>query len=139
MDYVVFYLNVLCLCLSLSDQSLNLPKLNVEIETFRIQMFLVLSFFSRAGIAQLKHQTNLSNCLIWKLRSKLRYSVSQQVGRDPLLGRRYSVLGSQKLNYCNILVLYGSPHCVLFCFVGRQHPSVGNHWPRGLLDLIMNN
>ena len=57
-------------------------------------------------------------------------SVSQQVGRDPLLGRRHSHLGRQNLYYNSNLVLHGSPNCVLFCLVGRQLPNVENHWFR---------
>ena len=41
-------------------------------------------------------------------------SVPQQVGR-------------QNWCYITMLVIYGSPHCVLFCLVGRQLPNVKNH------------
>ena len=60
----------------------------------------------------------------------LEFSVSQQVGRGPFLGRRRSLLGRQNLCYSSILVVYGSPNCVLFCFVGRQLSNVVNHCSR---------
>jgi hypothetical protein len=53
-------------------------------------------------------------------------SVSQQLGRDPLLGRRHLLLGRQNLCFSTIIVKYGSPNCVIFCFVGRQLPNVEN-------------
>ncbi len=45
---------------------------------------------------------------------------SQQVGRDPFLGRQ---------NQCDraVLVLNGVPNCIFFCFVGRHLPVVVNH------------
>jgi len=43
------------------------------------------------------------------------------MGRDPLLGH-------QNLCFSAILVIYGSPNCVIFCFVGRQLPNVEHHW-----------
>ena len=54
-------------------------------------------------------------------------SVSQQVCRDPLLGREHLLLGRQNLGYSSILVVYGSPNCDLFCFAGRQLSGVENH------------
>jgi len=47
-------------------------------------------------------------------------SVSQQLGCDPLLG-------CQNLSFSTIIVIYGSPNCVIFCIVGRQLPNVENH------------
>ncbi len=55
-------------------------------------------------------------------------SVSQQLGHDPLLGR-------QNLCFSTIIVIYGSPNCVIFCFVGRQLPNVENHCSIGLDNL----
>ena len=54
-------------------------------------------------------------------------SVSQQVGRDPLLGRGQLLLGRQNLCYSTMIVLFGSPNCVFLCFVGHQLPNVENH------------
>ena len=51
----------------------------------------------------------------------------QQVGRDTLLGRGHLLLGRQNLCVSTIIVIYGSPNCVLLSFVGRQPPNVENH------------
>ena len=44
------------------------------------------------------------------------------------MGRGHLIVGRQNIVYGTILVVYGSPNCVLFCFVGRQPPNVENHW-----------
>ena len=55
------------------------------------------------------------------------------MGRDPLLGRGHLLLGRQNLDYSSILVVNGSPNCVLFCYVGRHLPGAENHWCRGCI------
>ncbi len=35
-------------------------------------------------------------------------------------------LDHQNLRYCTMMVVNGSPNCVLFCYVGRQLPNVEN-------------
>ena len=55
------------------------------------------------------------------------YSVSQQVGCDPLLCRGHLLFVRQNLVYSCIRGVYGSPYCDYICFVGRQLPTVENH------------
>ena len=50
------------------------------------------------------------------------------MGRDPLSGRLHLVLGRQNLCFSTIIVIYGSPNCAFLYFVGRQQPTVENHW-----------
>ena len=47
--------------------------------------------------------------------------MSQQAGRDPLLG------GGHTLTKIEMLVLYVSPNSISFFFVGHQLPAVENH------------
>ena len=48
-------------------------------------------------------------------------------GSRPTFGSRVFTFGSPKTVYSIILILFGSPNCVLFCFVGLQIPDVENH------------
>ena len=59
-------------------------------------------------------------------------NVSKQVDRNPLSCRRHLLLGRQN----RIVVVYGSPNCVLFCFGGRQLSGVENYCSHGCLNLI---
>ena len=54
------------------------------------------------------------------------------MGRDPFLGRVCLLLGRQNLCFIAIIVIYGSPNCVLLSFVGRQLLNVENHCSRGI-------
>ena len=54
------------------------------------------------------NEENISSLLY--LRSILESSGSQQVGRDPLLGRVHLLLGRQNLCFSTILVICGSPN-----------------------------
>jgi len=63
-------------------------------------------------------------------------SVSQEVGPDPLMGRRHLLLGRQNLCFSTMNVKNGSPNCVIFCFVGRQLPNVENHCSRQSPHLV---
>ncbi len=57
-------------------------------------------------------------------------SVSQQLGRDPHLVHRHLRLGRQNQCFITMIVIYGSPNCVFFRFMGRQLPNVENHWSK---------
>ena len=46
------------------------------------------------------------------------------MGGDPLLGRGLLLVGRQNLCYSTVIVIYGSPNCIILCFVGRQLPNV---------------
>ena len=61
------------------------------------------------------------------LKNMIYTSGSQQVGRDPHLGRVHLLLARHNLCFSTIIVIYGSPSCVLLYFVGRQLPNVENH------------
>ena len=59
------------------------------------------------------------------------------MGRDPKVGRVYSLLGRQNLCFSTIIVICGSPNCVLSSFVGRQLLNVENHCSK-VIPLIYN-
>ena len=49
-----------------------------------------------------------------------------------LCGRGHLLLGRQNLCQSTIILILGSPHCVLFCFVGHPLSNVENHWFRAM-------
>ena len=49
-----------------------------------------------------------------------------------LCGNGHLLLGRQNLCRSNIILILGSPHCVLFCFVGHPLSNVENHWFRAM-------
>ena len=55
------------------------------------------------------------------------------MGRDPLLGRLYLLLGRQNPCYSTMIVICGSPNCVLLCFVGHQQTNVENYCSRPVI------